>query len=116
MPSSMSPKDTPASRNGRGEGDRETGRRENGRRGKAGQSDPRESPPQRRSRGLTRDYEAALEVALAPALAIGLGAWADSRWETSPLLLLAGTVLGFGASGLRVVRYLRSLEKRDEDS
>lgn len=56
--------------------------------------------------GLGRAYQGAFEAVMAIVVAGALGAFADSRLGTSPWLLMAGVVLGFGAFVLRLVRML----------
>jgi F0F1-type ATP synthase assembly protein I len=53
-------------------------------------------------------YQWTLEAALAVPIAMGLGYWADTRFGTSPWLLFAGVVIGFGAlvRGLLRIRHL----------
>jgi len=55
---------------------------------------------------MGRAYQGAFEAVIAIVVAAGLGAFADSRLGTSPWLLIAGVVLGFGAFVLRLVRML----------
>ena len=84
-------------------------------RDREGESGGAAPAPRRRAATAVRGYEVAIETALAPALAVGLGAWADSRWGTSPWLILLGTAIGLGAAALRLARYLdRSAEPRGD--
>ena len=49
-------------------------------------------------------YQGAMEAVLAIPIAVGLGYWADTHFETSPRYLLVGAVIGFCAFVLRLVR------------
>lgn len=53
-------------------------------------------------------YQGSVEAVVALLLAMGIGYWADERYETAPWLLLLGVVIGFGAFVLRIWR-LRAL-------
>jgi F0F1-type ATP synthase assembly protein I len=66
-------------------------------------------------RGLA-DYQGAFEAVLAIPIAIGVGYWLDGRFDTSPILLLSGAVIGFAAFVLRLVRLGRQLQAFDRDS
>jgi len=55
-----------------------------------------------------------MEGALAVPIAMGLGYWADTHFGTSPLLLLVGAVVGFGALVRRLMS-MRSLVEAGED-
>ncbi len=77
-------------------------------------------------KSFARGYQAGLEAIFALGVSAGLGAWADSRYDTAPIFLLAGMAVGFGACVLRLVRYQRAeesaaadaaaAERRDEDA
>jgi F0F1-type ATP synthase assembly protein I len=56
-------------------------------------------------------YQGALEAVFAILIAGGLGYWADSRWGTSPWLLLVGFAVGFGSFVLRLIRLGRQMQK-----
>lgn len=49
-------------------------------------------------------YQGAFEAVLAVPIAIGIGYWCDSRFDSAPVGLLVGTVIGFAAMLLRVMR------------
>ncbi len=73
-------------------------------------------PDQRgRVRWLGRAYQGALEAVLALVIMAVLGAWADSRFDTKPVLFLLGLAIGFGSFVLRLVRLMGQLEPRDDD-
>lgn len=63
-------------------------------------------------RWLGRAYQGGLEAVLALVIMTVLGAWADSRFDTAPVLFLIGLAIGFGSFTLRLVRLLRQLEQR----
>jgi len=54
-------------------------------------------------------YQGGLESVLALVMTMGLGAWADSKFGTSPILLFVGLGIGFGAFILRLSRLSRQL-------
>ncbi|MDP6980044.1 MAG: AtpZ/AtpI family protein [Myxococcota bacterium] len=58
--------------------------------------------------GLTRQqsaaYQGAVEAALAVPIAAGIGWWCDRQFESQPIGLLIGVVIGFAAMLLRVLR------------
>ena len=57
-------------------------------------------------------YQGALEAALAVVIAMGIGIWADSYFDTSPVLLFVGLGIGFGAFILRLWRLLQETAAR----
>lgn len=63
----------------------------------------------RSARGQGAAYQGALEAVFAILIAGGIGYWADSRWGTSPWLLLLGFAVGFGSFVLRLLRLGRQL-------
>lgn len=71
------------------------------------------------SGGFTRQgaraYQAALEAVLSIPVAGGLGYWADTRFETEPVLLMVGLGLGFVTFVMRIVRMRRLVEAGDDD-
>lgn len=48
-------------------------------------------------------------------IAIGLGYWADQKLDTSPVFLIVGVMLGFGAFVLRLLRMRALVEEGSED-
>ena len=56
-------------------------------------------------------YQGALEAVFAILIAGGIGYWADSRWGTSPWLLLLGFAIGFGSFVLRLIQLGRQLRE-----
>ena len=58
-------------------------------------------------------YQGALESVFSILIGVGLGYWADHSFGTSPLYLLIGLALGFGAFILRLVRLGRRLQSTD---
>jgi F0F1-type ATP synthase assembly protein I len=65
-------------------------------------------------RGLAA-YQGAFEAVLAIPIAIGGGYWLDGRFDTSPILLLVGAAVGFGAFVLRLVRLGHQLRSLDNE-
>ncbi len=63
---------------------------------------PKPSSGERRMQ--TRAYEGAFEAVIAVVAAIGLGYWADTYFDSSPIGLFLGAVIGFAAMVLRLVR------------
>jgi len=49
-------------------------------------------------------YQGALESVFAIALGTGAGWWADRHFDTSPVWLIVGATIGFGAFVLRLYR------------
>ena len=68
------------------------------------------------SRRGARAYQLAAEAAFSIPIAIGLGYWADSAWETGPIFLLVGVVLGFGAFVTRLLRVRELVEQEAKDA
>lgn len=66
-------------------------------------------------RWLGRTYQGALEAVLAVVIMVVLGAFADSHFGTTPILLLSGLAIGFGAFVLRLVRLLRETQRPSGD-
>ena len=52
-----------------------------------------------------------MQMALTMALFVAAGFWADRKFETSPLVTLAGAVLAIVALGLHLARIVRSLDE-----
>ena len=67
-----------------------------------------------RVKAFARSYQAGLEAIFALALAVGIGFWVDTRYDTLPVFLLAGTAVGFGACVLRLLRHQRELDQRSQ--
>lgn len=65
-------------------------------------------------RGLAA-YQGAFEAVMAIPIAIGIGYWLDGRFDTTPILLLVGAAVGFGAFVLRLVRLGRQLQSLDNE-
>jgi F0F1-type ATP synthase assembly protein I len=68
------------------------------------------------SREGAKAYQFAMEAVFSIPVAIGMGWWADSYFETSPIGLLAGVAVGFGAFVYRLVRMRRLVEKAAADA
>jgi F0F1-type ATP synthase assembly protein I len=65
---------------------------------------------------VARGYQVGFEAVAAVGLAVGIGAWIDSRYGTGPVFLLVGTVVGLGACVLRLVRYQRAQDAREREA
>jgi F0F1-type ATP synthase assembly protein I len=82
-------------------------------------TDPRDdglTPRQQQSRRQGLAYQASFEAVVAILIAAGAGYWADDYFETSPVFLILGTVLGFASFVLRLLRLGRQLQiVEDED-
>jgi F0F1-type ATP synthase assembly protein I len=61
---------------------------------------------------MGRAYQAAFEATVAVVVAGALGGFADQKFGTTPMLLIAGVLLGFGAFVLRLVRLMNELAKK----
>jgi F0F1-type ATP synthase assembly protein I len=79
---------------------------------KASSKDP--SSEERRKQAAA--YQGAMEAVFSIVIATGAGYWADDRFGTSPLYLLIGAGVGFGAFVLRVLRMRPTEEVKDETS
>jgi len=63
--------------------------------------------PDGRGRQALREgaaYQGALEAVFALLIGAGIGYWADTRFGSSPWLLVIGTALGFAAFVVRLFR------------
>ena len=74
--------------------------------------DPASNNLEARRKGLA--YQGAVEAVLAIPITIGIGYWLDGRFHTSPILLLLGAGVGFGAFVLRLLRLGRQLQSFKE--
>ena len=71
--------------------------------------DPRKPHDEgRRQQALA--YQGAIEAVASIGIGGGLGYFADDHFHTSPILLLLGFAVGFGAFFTRLARLRRSLE------
>lgn len=73
-------------------------------------TDPAGDTERRATRRQGIAYQGAFEAFIAILIAMGIGYWADQRFETSPTFLLIGTAIGFAAFVLRLVRLGRQLQ------
>jgi F0F1-type ATP synthase assembly protein I len=69
-----------------------------------------------RVKAFAAGYQAGLEAIFALAIAVGVGFWVDTRYETQPVFLMVGTAVGLSACVLRLLRYQRVLDERQGDS
>lgn len=60
-------------------------------------------------------YQGAMEAVLAVPIGAGLGHLADRQWDSEPIGLLIGLLLGFGAFILRLTR-MRPGASEDSDA
>jgi F0F1-type ATP synthase assembly protein I len=61
-------------------------------------------------------YQGAVEAVVALLLAMGAGHWADQKLETAPRYLIVGTIIGFSAFVVRLLRMRKLMEPpRPED-
>jgi F0F1-type ATP synthase assembly protein I len=58
-----------------------------------------------------RAYQGAFEAVIAILIMMGLGLWIDGYYETSPWGLLIGTVIGFAACVVRLLRLGKALQE-----
>ena len=59
-------------------------------------------------------YQAVFEAVGSILLACGIGYWVDRRFETAPVGVLVGAVIGFGAFVVRLIRLGREIHPVDE--
>jgi F0F1-type ATP synthase assembly protein I len=59
-------------------------------------------------------YQGAFEAVGSVLIACAFGYWVDSRWETAPYGLLLGTLVGFAAMVLRLIRLGKELHPDTE--
>jgi len=71
-------------------------------------------PGKKRGMKLGRAYQAAFEATVAVVAAGAAGGFADQRFGTGPMLLIAGVLLGFATFVLRLVRLMNELAKKQE--
>ena len=71
--------------------------------------------PQGSNRAGAAAYQGAVEAVLAVVISIAFGYWIDTRLDSSPVGLLVGAVIGFGAMVLRLVRLGRALNPPEPD-
>jgi F0F1-type ATP synthase assembly protein I len=61
-------------------------------------------------------YQGAMEAVLSILVGTGIGLWLDTKLATTPIFLLVGLAVGFGAFILRIVRLHKRLEETPESS
>jgi F0F1-type ATP synthase assembly protein I len=54
-------------------------------------------------------YQGAFEAVMAVLVGAGLGYWVDLRWESTPIGVISGVVIGFAAMVVRLLRLGREL-------
>ena len=60
-------------------------------------------------------YQAVFEAVGSILLACGIGYWVDRRFDTAPVGVLVGAVIGFGAFVLRLLRLGKEIHPVDEN-
>lgn len=73
-------------------------------------NDPRNRPRHEEGRRQAVAYQGAIEAVASIGIGGGLGYFADDYFHTSPILLLLGFAVGFGAFFMRLARLRRVLE------
>jgi F0F1-type ATP synthase assembly protein I len=66
-----------------------------------------ETDKEREYRGQAAVYQGAFEAVVAILIAVGIGHWMDRYFSTSPLCVMLGFAVGFGAFVLRLLRLRR---------
>ena len=74
-----------------------------------------EDEPRGLSRKAAKAYQAAAEAVFSIPVAGGLGYWADTSFDTSPVCLLLGLVLGFVTFVMGLMRMRKLVEPPEED-
>lgn len=77
---------------------------------------PARVPERLRYQGMGAAYQGAMEAVLSIVVAILIGWWVDSSWETGPWGVLAGATIGFGAFVVRLTRLRSALDLPAEDA
>jgi F0F1-type ATP synthase assembly protein I len=72
-------------------------------------SDEERAARQRTAQRQGLAYQGAFEAVVAILIAAGIGLWADRHFDTSPRYVLIGTIVGFAAFVMRLVRLGRQL-------
>ena len=67
------------------------------------------------SRNLGSAYQGSLEAALAVAIGVGLGVFADDYFDTSPWFLFAGLGIGFSAFVVRLYRLMGEADEQQKN-
>ncbi len=50
-----------------------------------------------------------------PAVGFFVGQWLDKKYETEPIFLIIGILLGFGAAGIEIARLVKKAESIDKE-
>lgn len=74
-----------------------------------------EDEPKGLSRQAAKAYQSAAEAVFAIPVAGGLGYWADASFDTGPVCLIVGLVLGFVAFVMGLMRMRKLVEQSGED-
>ena len=76
-------------------------------------NDPHPRPRPEEGRRQAMAYQGAVEAVASIGIGGGLGYFADDHFDTSPILLLIGFAVGFGAFFVRLARLRRTLESTE---
>jgi len=75
--------------------------------------DPQKRARHEEGRRQALAYQGAIEAVASIGIGGGLGYFADDHFDTSPILLLIGFAVGFGAFFVRLARLRRTLESTE---
>ena len=69
------------------------------------------------------DYRQISLLALVPAILLAaplvgffIGQWLDKKFETEPLLMTIGVILGFGSAGIEIYKLVKKSQKMEKDN
>ena len=68
-----------------------------------------------RDKGIGFYIDVGLQFAVAIALGVGLGYYLDLKWNTSPLMLVVGLLLGAASGFLNLYRAVYPSSRRDNE-
>jgi F0F1-type ATP synthase assembly protein I len=79
-------------------------------------------PPEKPGGNKDRSYAQIALLGTVPAILVAApligyfaGNWADNKFGTTPYLMIAGVVLGFGAAGREIYRLVKKSEELEEE-
>ncbi len=72
-------------------------------------------PDESASERDTKAYSSAMEAVFALPIAMGIGWWADTRFDTSPWLLFVGLAFGFATFVMRLMKMRQLVEEASEE-
>jgi len=50
-----------------------------------------------------------------PAVGFFVGQWLDNKFDTDPLWLIIGIIIGFGAAGIEIAKLVKKAERIDKE-